>query len=96
MLDRLVDSSKQECLNIKDYRETCRASMLYRNTWLTGHSCDWDNIKILNHGPVYIKRLISEMLYIRGQEGGINLQTDTDLLDNIYIPFLNKINSRST
>jgi len=46
---------------------------------------DWDNIKILDTESNFYKRSISEMLHIKEQENGINVQTDTKLLDNAIL-----------
>jgi len=48
------------------------------------HDFDWDNVEILDEEINYKKRLISEMIYIKKQKRGLNLQGDTDLLDPIY------------
>jgi len=57
---------------------------------LEGHEFDWDNILILDEEPSYKKRLISEMLHISQQCNGLNVQSDTDLLDKSYIPLIKK------
>jgi len=57
---------------------------------LTGHDFTWNNVQILDEEPSYIKRHISEMLHIKQQKNGINLQDDTRLLDNSYLPIIKK------
>jgi len=44
------------------------------------HEFDWDNVKVLDE-EIYNKRLISEMIFIKKQEHGLNAQTDTALFD---------------
>jgi len=41
-------------------------------------------IEILDEERILNKRLISEMIFIRKQKNSLNLQTDTELLDNAY------------
>jgi len=48
------------------------------------HDFDWDNVEILNGEINYKKRFVSEMIFIKKQIRGLNLQSDTDLLDPIY------------
>lgn len=31
----------------------------------TGYDFDWNHVRILDHKPIYSKRLISEMIYIK-------------------------------
>lgn len=45
---------------------------------------------ILDEEPSYRRRLFSEMMYIACQKNGINIQTDTDLLDKSYFPIIHK------
>ncbi|XP_018346175.1 PREDICTED: uncharacterized protein LOC108750859 [Trachymyrmex septentrionalis] len=42
------------------------------------HEFKWDEVEILDEEPSYRRRLVSEMINIRKQKNGINLQTDTD------------------
>lgn len=56
------------------------------------HEFKWDEVKILDKEACYNKRLISEMLYIKRQRNGINLQTDTaDCFLDIYNELINKL-----
>jgi len=61
--------------------------------WRTQHSVTivWnidmnsiEIIEILDEERILNKRLISEMIFIRKQKNSLNLQTDTELLDNAY------------
>ncbi|KYN30706.1 hypothetical protein ALC56_15005 [Trachymyrmex septentrionalis] len=51
----------------------------------------WDEVVILEEEPCYRRRLVSEMLNIRKQKNGVNLQSDTDGLHKAYIPIINKV-----
>jgi len=55
------------------------------------HEFDWNNVIILDSEPQYYKRLISEMIHIKEQKNGINLKTDTELLDEAYFNLLDRI-----
>jgi len=57
---------------------------------LEGHDFDWENVSILDEEPRYRKRLIGEMLHISSQNHGINIQSDTEFLDRLYLPVLKK------
>ena len=48
------------------------------------------NIKILDTEQSLMKRRISEMIYIKSQTSGINKQSDTDGLPDVYLPLLKK------
>jgi len=53
------------------------------------HNMDWNNVEILDVEKFYHKRLVSEMLHIKRQKNGLNLQTDTDCLDRGYTSIFN-------
>jgi len=44
----------------------------------------------------YYKRLISEMLYIKTQDNGLNSVEDIDCLDSSYFNLLTKISDENT
>ena len=55
------------------------------------HEFKWDEVEILDEEPSYRKRLVSEMINIKKQKNGLNLQTDTDGLHKAYIPIINRV-----
>src|SRR5436190_18793427 len=55
------------------------------------HDFDWDNIEVLDHEPIYHKRLVSEMLYIKRQKNSINLQTDIEGLHHSYFTAIDNL-----
>lgn len=57
----------------------------------SNHDFDWDNVSVLDNEPWLRKRLISEILHIKRQKNGLNLQTDTEGLPDMYIPVLEKL-----
>jgi len=57
---------------------------------LQGHEFNCNEAIILDKEPSYKKGIISEMLHITQQNHGLNIQSDTDKLDKIYLSILNK------
>jgi len=55
------------------------------------HSFDWDNTKILDCESKFYKRITSEMIHIKEQKVGLNLNSDTELLDESYFDILNDL-----
>ena len=55
------------------------------------HEFKWDEVEILDEEPSYRRRLVSEMINIKKQKNGLNLQTDTDGLHKAYIPIINRV-----
>jgi hypothetical protein len=53
------------------------------------HTFDWDNARILEIEHNYKKRLTAEMIHIKEQANGINLNKDTELLNDAYLDILN-------
>jgi len=54
------------------------------------HDFDWDNVLILDKERFLGKRLISEMLYIKCQDNGLNRQADTEYLHHAYTCILER------
>jgi len=65
-------------------RNSTQTSVITDHRLQSNHDFDWDSVEILDEEINYKKRLISEMVYIKKQKRGLNLQSDTDLLDPIY------------
>lgn len=55
------------------------------------HEFGWKNVFILGKEPFYIRRLVSEMVHIKQQRNGINLQSDKNLFDNNYTSIIDKL-----
>ena len=45
-------------------------------------------MEVLDREPVLNKRLTSEMIFIKRQKNSLNLQSDTDNLNAVYLPLL--------
>jgi len=55
------------------------------------HSFDWENTKIIDYESRYYKIIISEMIHIKEQKVSLNLNSDTELLDDSYFDILNEL-----
>ena len=73
---KLATRIKEHATNLK--LEPPRHSVITKHRIEMRYNFDWENITIFNHKPNYYKRLVSEMIYIKEQKNGINLQTDTE------------------
>jgi len=69
-------------------RTTSTASVITNHRMHFNHDFDWNNVEILDVERYYHK-LISEMLHIKRQRDGLNLQTDTECLDREYTSIIN-------
>jgi len=65
-------------------RNTTQTSVITEHQLKHLHDFDWENVEILDEEVHFNKRLISEMIFIKKQSKGLNLQRDIELLDPIY------------
>lgn len=63
--------------------------MITEHRLLYNYEFEWENVEILDKER-YLGRLISEMLYIKRQKNGLNLQSDIEHLHHAYVSVLNK------
>ncbi|KYN15983.1 hypothetical protein ALC57_11780, partial [Trachymyrmex cornetzi] len=56
-----------------------------------GHNFDWENTEIVDSERFLYRRRISEMLHIKLQKNGLNLQSDTEFLHHAYISILDNL-----
>ncbi|KYN30038.1 hypothetical protein ALC57_00481 [Trachymyrmex cornetzi] len=70
---------------------TSARSVITEHRLQEGHDFDWDSVAILDEEPHYRKRLISEMIFIRRQTHGLNLQMDIEGLPKAYLPIIDKL-----
>jgi len=47
----------------------------------------------MNHEPSYFKRIVSKMIHIKKQKVSLNLNSDTELLDESYFDILYELMS---
>jgi len=69
-------------------RNSPTASVITNHMMRHNHDLDWNNVEILDE-KYYHKRLVFEMLHIKRQGNGLNLQTDTDCLGRGYTSIFN-------
>ena len=74
-----------------DIRKPSSPSVISIHRIENNHEFDWENVDILDKEPSYVKRTISEMLYIKKQLKGLNKQSDTELLSEAYLPIFDGI-----
>ena len=84
---RLLKTRLQEHKN--DIKKVSSQSVITRHRLELNHDFNWEQTKILDEECSYYKRLTSEMVHIGRQSNGLNKQSDTELLSDIYIPILN-------
>jgi len=72
-------------------RNTTTQSVIIKHRLNFSHEFDWDNVEIVDRERFLSKRLISEMIRIKCQNNSLNLQSDTECLDNGIISILNKL-----
>jgi len=65
-------------------RNTTAHSVITEHRLQFNHDFDWDGVEILDVERNYNKRVISEMINIKCQKKGINLQTDIETVDRSY------------
>jgi len=65
-------------------RNTTQTSVITEHRLKYSHDFNWDNVEILDEEVHFNRRLISEMIHIKKQHKGLNLQKDTKILDPIY------------
>ena len=71
-------------------KSTSEMSVVSRHQLNEMHELDWNNIRILDTEQSLMKRRISEMIYIKSQISGINKQSDTEGLPDVYLSLLKK------
>jgi len=68
-------------------RNTSTHSVITEHRLQFNHDFDWEGVEILDVERNFNKRLISEMINIKCQKKGINLQTDIEALDRAYFSY---------
>jgi len=66
-------------------------SVITKHMLENNHTFDWHNVKIMDYETNYFKRLISEMIFIKTQEKGLNSIDDIECLDSSYFNLLTKM-----
>jgi len=55
------------------------------------HDMNWGEASVLDIERSYTKRIVSEMVHIKKQSYGLNKQSDTDLLPQVYLPIIDSL-----
>jgi len=69
-------------------RNTSALSVITEHRLHENHGFDWERVEILDVERNFNKRIVPEMIHIKYQKNGINLQTDTESLDRAYFSCL--------
>lgn len=76
-------SKRQLTTRVDEHRNSVRrgaSNSVIADCIRFNHNFEWDDVKIVDTEKEYKKRLISEMISIKRQSKGINIQSDTDSL----------------
>lgn len=60
----------------------------------TGHSFNWNTVKIIDQEHNYFKRVTSEMINIKLRNNSINVMQNMALLDESYFLYLDQIRTQ--
>jgi len=63
-------------------------SVISNHRLKNNHEFNWGETRILDKELSYTKRLVSEMIFIKRQNNGLNKQSDTELLSDAYLPII--------
>lgn len=82
---RQLETKVKEYKRIKDInKKSSSLSVISEHRMNEQYEFDWDNVHILNNEASYVKRTLSEMIYIKKQTSGLNRQSDIELLELLY------------
>jgi len=88
----MLDKLRQLRTRIKEHKNNIKLdqskhSIISEHTIKFSHSFDWDSVKILDCESKFHKRITSEMIHIKEQKASLNLNSDTELLDEYFDTF---------
>lgn len=86
---KLSTRLKEHRTNIK--LDASKHSVVTDHILQNNHTFDWEKVRILDIESNFNRRIISEMINIKEQKNGINLNKDTDMLDESYFDLLGKL-----
>jgi len=94
-----VGETKRLKIRFKEHKNNLKQdqsehSVISEHITKYNHSFDWENTKIMDHESRYFERIVSEVIHIKEQEVSLNLNSDTELLDETYSDILNELTSR--
>lgn len=68
--------------------DSSKHSVVTEHMLQCNHSFDWENVRVLDTESNYYKRLISEMIHIKSQKISINLQKDSENLNDVFLEII--------
>lgn len=71
-------------------QNTTTHSVITDHRQVFNHNFKWNEVEILDSKPIFHKRLISEMIYIKRQNS-LNLRMDTENLQHTYVNVIDKL-----
>jgi len=86
---RLLKTRIKEHVN--DIKKSGSPSVISNHRLSHNHEFDWEGVRTLDSEQSWNKRIVSEMIHIKRQIYGINKQSDTDLLPEIYFPVIDML-----
>lgn len=86
---QLITRIKEHKNNINRQQNLVSVVFLHRMNFQ--YEFNWDEVEILDIEANYYKRIISESLHIQTNKHSINNSSDTDFLNPLYRPLLNKL-----
>jgi len=91
-------TKRQLATRIKEHRgdinkKSGTFSVISNHRLGNNHEFNWSETRILDRESSYVKRLMSEMVFIKRQHNGLNKQSDTDLFLDAYLPIIDFLSS---
>jgi len=80
--------------HVNDIKKLGSPSVISNHRLSHNHDFDWEEVRILNNERSWNKKIVSETIHIKRQSCGINKQSDTDLLPEIYFPVIGTLSSQ--
>jgi len=80
---------KEHKYNIK--LDSNKQSVVSKHIHNFSHSFDSSNVKILDIEHNFYKRSVAEIIHIKEQRNGINLQTNSELLNSAYFKIIEEL-----
>jgi len=86
-----VEQTKRQFkTRLKEHKKNGDLSVVSNHRIEHNHDMNWDEATILDRES-YIKKTVSEMIYIKRQCNSLNKQSDTDLLPEVYHPIIESL-----
>jgi len=80
--------------HVNDIKKSGSSSVISNYRLSHNHDFDWEGVRILDYERSWNKRIVSKIIHIKKQSCGINKQSDTILLPEIYFPVIGMLSSQ--